>query len=49
MFSLIGFGGIILLTIAGWSMRERRIVRPWMMLGGLSLAMGLVALPASPT
>lgn len=49
VFSLIGFGGIILLTIAGWSMRERRIERPWMMLGGLSLAIGLAALPASPT
>jgi len=48
VFAVLGLGGIVLVTIAGWSMRERRIERPWMMLGGLSLAMGLVALPASP-
>jgi phytol kinase len=48
VFALLGLGGIVLVTIAGWSMRERKVERPWMMLGGLSLGMGLVALPASP-
>ena len=48
VFALLGLGGILLVTIAGWSMRERKIERPWMVMGGLSLGMGLVALPASP-
>jgi dolichol kinase len=48
VFALLGLGGIVLVSMAGWSMRERKVERPWMMLGGLSLGMGLVALPASP-
>jgi hypothetical protein len=49
VFALVGLGGIIALSIAGSVLRERKIERPWMMLGGLSAAMGLVSLPASPT
>jgi hypothetical protein len=48
VFALVGLGGIVLVTIAGWSMRERRVERPWMTLGAWTLAIGLVALPASP-
>jgi hypothetical protein len=48
VFALLGFGGILLVTIAGWHLRERKIDRPWLMLGGLSMAIGLVSLPASP-
>ena len=49
VFALLGLGGILTLAIAGAVLRERKIERPWMMLGGLSTAIGLVALPASPT
>jgi phytol kinase len=49
VFALVGLGGIIALSIAGSVLRERKIERPWMMLGGLSAAMGLISLPASPT
>ncbi|HEX5007799.1 MAG TPA: hypothetical protein VFV70_11835 [Hyphomonadaceae bacterium] len=49
VFAMVGLGGIIALSIAGSVLRERRIERPWMMLGGLSAAIGLVSLPASPT
>ncbi|MDP3737621.1 MAG: hypothetical protein Q8R02_09540 [Hyphomonadaceae bacterium] len=48
VFALVGLGAIVLVTLAGWSLRERKIDRPWMMLGGLSMAIGLVSLPASP-
>ena len=48
VFALLGLGGIIVLSIAGSVLRERKIERPWMMLGGLSTAMGLISLPASP-
>lgn len=48
VFALVGLGGIVLVTIAGWSMRERSVERPWMTLGAWALAIGLVALPASP-
>ena len=34
-------GGIVLAVIAGWSLRERNVERPWMTLGGLSMAIGL--------
>jgi dolichol kinase len=49
VFALLGLGGIIVLSIAGSVLRERKIERPWMMLGGLSTMMGLISLPASPT
>jgi phytol kinase len=49
VFTLVGLGGIIVLSIAGSVLRERKIERPWMILGGLSTAMGLISLPASPT
>jgi hypothetical protein len=49
VFAILGLGGIIALALAGAILRERKIERPWMMLGGLSALMGLVSLPASPT
>jgi len=48
VFTLVGLGGIIVLAIAGWILRRRDYDRPWMMLGGLSMAIGLAALPLSP-
>jgi dolichol kinase len=49
VFGLLGLGGILALAVAGSILRERKIDRPWMMLGGLSMGIGLVSLPASPT
>ncbi len=49
VFALVGMGCIVLTTLAGWQMREKKVDRPWMMLGGLSMAMGLISLPASPS
>jgi dolichol kinase len=49
VFAGLGIGAIVLTIIAGWSLRERKVKRPWMLLGGLSLALGLISLPASPT
>lgn len=49
VFGMLGLGCIMLALIAGWSLRERKVKRPWTLLGGLSLALGLVSLPASPT
>jgi dolichol kinase len=48
IFTLAGLGGIVLLAIAGWILRRRDYDRPWMVLGGLSMAIGLVSLPLSP-
>jgi hypothetical protein len=48
VFTLVGLGAIIVLAIAGWILRRRDYDRPWMMLGGLSMAIGLAALPLSP-
>ncbi len=48
LFAGIGLGGIVLMAAAGALVRRGRLSRPWMTLGGLSMAMGLAALPASP-
>jgi dolichol kinase len=48
VFALLGFGGIVLAIIAGSTLRERKVNRPWMALGGLSMLIGLISLPASP-
>lgn len=48
VFTLVGLGGIIALAIAGWMLRKQDFDRPWMMLGGLSMLVGLAALPLSP-
>lgn len=48
VFSALGLGCILALTIAGAMLRDRKMDRPWMIMGGLSLAMGLISLPASP-
>ena len=47
IFTLVGLGGIVLLAVAGWMLRRNDYGRPWMMLGGLSLVLGLAALPLS--
>lgn len=48
VFTLAGLGGIVLMAVAGWMLRRRDFDRPWMMLGGLSMAVGLASLPLSP-
>lgn len=48
VFSALGLGGILALTIVGSMLRDKKIDRPWMMLGGVSMAIGLISLPASP-
>jgi phytol kinase len=45
MFTAIGLGGLVLVALAGWYLRVRNINRPWMMLGGLSMAIGMATLP----
>jgi len=49
VFTLAGLGAIILVAIAGWFLRARDFNRPWMMLGGLSMAIGLATMPLWPT
>ncbi len=49
LFALLGLGGIVLAAIAGWLLRTRQAGRPWLWLGGVSLTIGLAALPASPS
>jgi hypothetical protein len=48
MFAALGLGAIVLAAIAGWRMGRRGLRRPWMALGGLSVAAGLALIPASP-
>jgi phytol kinase len=48
VFTLVGLGGIVALAVAGWMLRKQDFDRPWMMLGGLSMLVGLAALPLSP-
>jgi len=47
-FTLIGLIGVILTALAGWFLRRRDYDRPWMVLGGLCMFIGLLALPLSP-
>jgi phytol kinase len=48
MFGLIGAGGILLTVILGSSLRERKVDRPWITLGGLSAGIGLISLIGTP-
>jgi len=48
IFTMVGLGGIILLAAAGWLLRWRDYDRPWMMLGALSMIVGLVTMPMWP-
>jgi len=48
IFTLVGLVGIILLAVAGWLLRRRDYDRPWMVLGALSMVVGLVTLPMWP-
>lgn len=48
IFTLMGLGPIILLAVVGWMLRRNDYDRPWMILGGLSMAIGIAALPLSP-
>lgn len=47
VFTLAGLGGIIAVAGAGWLIRHRDHDRPWMMLGALSMMIGLAFLPLS--
>jgi hypothetical protein len=48
LFAGAATGGILLLAGAGWLVNRGLLPRPWMTLGGLSMATGLAALPLSP-
>ena len=48
VFTLLGLGAIILVAIAGWMLRRNDFDRPWMMLGALSMTVGLATLPLWP-
>ena len=48
VFTMVGLGAIILVAIAGWLLRRRDFDRPWMMLGALSMTIGLASLPLWP-
>lgn len=47
-FAAIGAAAVGALAAIGWMFRRQRFRRPWLVLGGVSLACGLAALPASP-
>ena len=48
LFAGVGLGGIVVLAGAGWLLNRGGVSRPWITLGGLSMAVGLAALPLSP-
>ena len=48
VFAALGAGGIVLVAAAGWYIRQRGFERPWVWLGGLSMAISLAALPVAP-
>ena len=48
IFTLVGLAGIILLAVVGWMLRKNDHDRPWMILGGVSMVIGIAALPLSP-
>ena len=47
-FTVVGLGAIILLAVVGWMLRRNDHDRPWMILGGVSMMMGVTSLPLSP-
>lgn len=47
VFTLAGLGGIIVVAVAGWLIRHRDHGRPWVMLGALSMMIGLAFIPLS--
>jgi len=48
-FTVVGLGAIILLAVVGWMLRRNDHDRPWMILGGVSMMMGVASLPLSPS
>ena len=48
IFTLVGLAGIVLLALVGWMLRKNDHDRPWMILGGVSMAIGVASLPLSP-
>ncbi|MEQ1781030.1 MAG: hypothetical protein ABMA14_06715 [Hyphomonadaceae bacterium] len=48
IFTLVGLGGIVLLAVVGWMLRKNDHDRPWMILGGVSMVIGVASLPLSP-
>ena len=49
IFTLVGLAGIVLLALVGWMLRKNDHDRPWMILGGVSMVIGVASLPLSPT
>jgi len=47
VFTLAGLGGIIAVAAAGWLLRHRDHDKPWLMLGALSMVIGLAFIPLS--
>ena len=48
IFTLVGLAGSILLAVVGWILRKNDHDRPWMILGGVSMVIGVASLPLSP-
>ena len=48
IFTLVGLAGSILLAVVGWMLRKNDHDRPWMILGGVSMVIGVASLPLSP-
>ncbi len=48
LFTSIGSAIILLVALAGWVLREKKLPRPWVSLGALSAVSGMALLPLSP-
>lgn len=48
LFTLAGLVAIVGIASVGWFLRRRDYDRPWLVLGGLCMFVGLIALPLSP-
>jgi hypothetical protein len=48
LFTLVGLFGIVGIALVGWFLRRRDYDRPWLVLGGVCMFVGLIALPLSP-
>jgi hypothetical protein len=48
LFTLVGLFGIVGIALVGWFLRRRDYDRPWLVLGGVCMFVGLIVLPLSP-
>jgi dolichol kinase len=48
LFTLVGLFGIVGSALVGWFLRRRDYDRPWLVLGGVCMFVGLIVLPLSP-